>query len=537
MMSQLQPDETEHRGSAPTATEEPLSVAAAERPLKSRSPQFELRATGLRKSFGGVEVLHGVDLHLKGGTVLAVLGENGAGKSTAIKIISGAYQADGGRIEINGQEVSIQSPRDGQDLGIRVIYQEMMNAPTLTVAENIFLGRLPNQRGFVQWRDVRQQAEKVLDGMGVHIDPNSLMADLSVGEHQVVEIARALLANARLLIFDEPTSALSPEEVDRLFNYIRRLRAEGVAIIYITHRLAEVPEIADEVVVFRDGNLVARGPVSEFSRERIVEAMTGEVLKSSYAHHEAVACSRDGEPALIVRDASSIPCFENVTLDVRCGEIVSLFGRMGCGAMEVGEALFGLRKLTAGDMAIQGVAGQPKGPGEAKRRGLGYVPMDRKTMGLFSVLSAGENLTVAAWGNIANRLGILTPSSMARRFAVWQERLSIRAAGGSGQMIDTLSGGNQQKVVLGRWLENRSAVLVLAEPTRGVDVGARAEIYEVLESLADQGMAILCISTDAEEVLRISDRIIVMSRGRVTDEMTRAEASMARLTAAAGAAA
>ena len=496
---------------------------------------FVLRAVGLRKSFGGVEVLHGVDLEVRGGSVLAVLGENGAGKSTAIKIISGAYRPDGGHIEINGRPVSIETPRDGQDLGIRVIYQEMMNAPSLTVMENVFLGRLPSRNGLVQWNQVRQATEAVLARLGVSINPKSLVSDLSVGEHQVVEIARALVADARLLIFDEPTSALSPEEVDRLFDYIRCLRTEGVAIIYITHRLSEVPEIADEVVIFRDGYLVARGPAGEFTRERIVEAMTGETLKS-FTHHDASKCDGNtGCVALQVVGASLPPFFQDINLEVRQGEIVSLFGRMGCGAMEVGEALFGLRELVSGSMSIQGMDGQPGGPRLAKQRGLGFVPVDRKTQGLFSALSAAENLTVAAWPAIANRLGILSHRAMARRFRVWQERLTIRAPGGSGQQVDTLSGGNQQKVVLGRWLENNSAVLVLAEPTRGVDVGARAEIYEVLESLAAEGMAILVISTDAEEVLRISDRIVVMSRGRITDVVPRAEASMARLTASAAA--
>ncbi len=498
---------------------------------------FELRALGLRKSFGGVEVLHGVDITATGGKVLAVLGENGAGKSTAIKIISGAYSPDDGRIEINGQPVSIESPRDGQELGIRVIYQEMMDAPPLSVTENIFLGHLPQRRGMVQWAEARRQAQAVLDTLGVDIDPKSLMENLSVAEHQVVEIARALVSDARLLIFDEPTSALSPEEVERLFAFIRRLREEGVAIVYITHRLNEVPAIADEVIVFRDGGLVASGPVNEFGREKIVEAMTGEALRD-FAHHghhpekkEAVTTAIP----LIVAGATLPRVFEEVSFEVHRGEILSLFGRMGCGALEVGEALFGLRPLAAGQVTIQGQTGQPKTPLEAKKRGLGFVPVDRKTQGLLARLSAGENLTVAAWDKIANYMGVLTKRSMAVRFQVWQERLTIQGAGGSDQEIDTLSGGNQQKVVLGRWLENNSAVLVLAEPTRGVDVGARAEIYEVLEALADEGMAILVISTDAEEVLRISDRIVVMSRGRVTDEIRRSEASLARLATSAAA--
>ena len=495
---------------------------------------FQLDAYGLCKSFGGVEVLHGVDLSVKGGTVLAVLGENGAGKSTAIKIICGAYTADEGQITIDDKDVRILTPREGQEHGIRVIYQEMMNAPTLSVYENIFLGNLPNRHGLVGWSEARQRATQILADLGVSINPQTLVSDLSVAEHQIVEIARALVANARILIFDEPTSALSPEEVDHLFSLVRRLRAEGVAVIYITHKLNEVPEIADEVVVFRDGNLVAKGPIAEFPRERIVEAMTGESLKDFTHHDHERAEARTEAPLLKVVGASLKPLFFDVDLEVHKGEIVGMFGRLGCGALEFGEALFGLRPLAAGRVVLQGIEGQPSGPSQAKKRGLGFVPVDRKTQGLFGVLTAAENLTVAAWGNLARR-GVLFPGVIAERYEIWKDKLTIRATGGAKQEIGTLSGGNQQKVILGRWLENNSAILVLAEPTRGVDVGARAEIYEVLDKLADQGMALLVISTDAEEILRIADRIVVMSDGRVTDTMPRAGASLARLASSAAA--
>jgi ABC-type sugar transport system ATPase subunit len=499
-----------------------------------RRKAFELKATGLRKSFGGVEVLHGVDLSVRGGVVLAVLGENGAGKSTAIKIISGAYTPDDGRITMDGQEVRILTPRDGQSHGIRVIYQEMMNAPTLSVSENIFLGNLPTRNGLVSWGETRKRTEKILGDLGVNLNPKSLMSELSVAQHQIVEIARALVADARVLIFDEPTSALSPEEVERLFALIRRLRDEGVAIIYITHRLLEVPQIADEVVVFRDGDLVASGPIAAFPHDRIVEAMTGEAYHA-HEHAELAAPKAATTPALRVRQVSAPPLFEDVSLEVHQGEIVGLFGRLGCGALEVGEALFGLRPIAGGAVEIMGKEGQPTGPGQAKRRGLGFVPVDRKKEGLLTSLSVTENLTAASWGALASRIGVLRRGILANRYGHWRERLSIRATGDASQLIDTLSGGNQQKVVLGRWLENKSSVLVLAEPTRGVDVGARAEIYDVLEGLADEGIAILVISTDAEEVLRISDRIVVMSDGRVTDMIRRREASMARLAASAAA--
>ena len=499
---------------------------------------FTLEAHDLRKSFGGVEVLHGVNVKIEGGKVLAVVGENGAGKSTMIKIISGVYQPDSGLIELDGKRVVIHNPRDGQSHGIRVIYQEMTNAPTLTVYENIFLGHLPNGMGVVNRAEAKKRTYDVLSRLDVDLNPNSRLSDLSVADHQVVEIARALVSDARMLIFDEPTSALSPNEVENLFSFIRRLRDEGVAIVYITHRLNEVPEIADDIVIIRDGNVVAQGPVPEFGRDRIVEAMTGEKLQSFDQMETQPTRTMQGSDQipLEVQSATLQPLFNDVSFHVQRGEIVSLFGRIGCGAMELGEALFGLHRLDAGQISIQGVNGQPTGPRAAKARGLGFVPVDRKTQGLLAGLSAGENLTVVAWGKLAKLFGILTRRAMDARYEVWRERLSIRGAGGSNQRIGTLSGGNQQKVVLGRWLENNSAVLVLAEPTRGVDVGARAEIYGVLESLADEGIAILVISTDAEEVLRISHRIVVLSDGKVSDQMLRTEASLARLASSAAAA-
>lgn len=514
-------------------------MAAAVEPQKQndsrkRAP-FVLKATNLRKSFGGVEVLHGVDITIEGGKVTAVLGENGAGKSTTVKIISGAYQEDDGQIFINDKPVIIDSPRAGQEFGIRVIYQEMMNAPTLTVAENIFLGNLPNHSGFVDWRKTQRLAKSVLADLGVEINPNSRVSDLSVAQHQVIEIARALVSDARLLVFDEPTSALSPEEVEFLFSFIRRLRDQGVAVLYITHRLNEVPEIADEVVIFRDGHLVAQGPVKEFDRQKIVEAMTGESLKG-YEHDSTSAIKGStAAPALEVKNASLDNAFSNVSFSVHKGEIVGIFGRMGCGAMEVGEALFGLAPLDSGEVELLGTFGQPVSPMDAKKRGLGYVPVDRKTQGLLQGLSAAENITVAAWTALSNMLGFLNRREIAGRYDHWQKTLSIRGVGGGNQEIGTLSGGNQQKVILGRWLENNSSVLVLAEPTRGVDVGARAEIYEVLEKLANDNIAILIISTDAEEVLRISDRIVVMSRGKITRKFSRAEASLAIIAEAAAA--
>ena len=517
---------------------------------------YHLAVTGLRKSFGGVEVLHGVDLEARGGRVLALLGENGAGKSTTVKILAGDYSRDAGEITLNGRHLDLRTPRDAERAGIRVIFQEFLDAPDLSVAENICLGRLPRRGPFVDWRRTRRQAQAVLEQLGVDLPVDVPVERLGVAQRQIVEIARALATDARLLILDEPTSALASDEVDRLFHFIRRLRDHGVAIIYITHRLHEVAEIADDVLVFRDGDVVASGPASDFDESALVEAMVGHRLESTidnlqreHAHQpdEAgapassagrrhAAATADGAESrrgtLEVRGASLAGHFTDVTLSAYPGEVLSLFGRLGCGALEFAEAMFGLRRLDAGEVVVDGVPGQPRGPWAAIQRGIGFLPTDRKTEGLLTGLSVSENLTVADWSRKAT-WGILRPSQSADAFERWQGELNVSAPQGPRQPIETLSGGNQQKVMLGRWLERGASLLLLAEPTRGVDVGARAEIYRVLARLAERGIAVVVVSSDIEEVLRISDRIVVFSRGRIADVLARDEIDRARLTRAA----
>ena len=491
--------------------------------------RLELHATGLRKSFGGVEVLHGVDITVKGGEVLALLGENGAGKSTAIKILAGDYKRDAGVIVIDGEEADIRSPRDAGAYGLRVIYQEFSDAPDLTVAENLSLGRLPRNRlGLVDWAQVRRDARDILGRLGIDLPIRALVGTLGVAERQVLEIARALAGSARLLILDEPTSALTLEETDALFAFIERLKSRGVAIIYITHRLDEVERIADTVLVFRDGEAVAEGPVAEFGRKEMVEAMVGHELEEEVASLRGEG-HEFGAPVLSLEGATSEGLFSEVDLQVREGELLSLFGRIGCGALELAEAIFGLREMTAGSMRVGEVSGQPASPKDAIANfGIGFVPIDRKIDGLLTVLNVAENLSVASWPWMT-RAGLLPPRATAKVYEKWYETLDIRGKGGATQIVDTLSGGNQQKVVLGRWLERESKLLVLAEPTRGVDVGARAQIYHVLRRFADQGIAVLIVTSDIEEVTRISDTIVVMSRGRVVARHKASEVDRAQL--------
>jgi len=504
--------------------------------VKDETPElkkFQLKACGLRKSFGGIEVLHGVDITVNGGEVLALLGENGAGKSTAIKILAGDYSRDAGKIEINGQEVQISNPRDSSSLGIKVIYQEFSDAPDLTVAENLVLGSWPKKSsGIVDWRKMQTMAIENLQTLGVDIDPKTIVDTLGVAQRQVLEITRALAGEAKLLILDEPTSALTTDESDALFELILKLRGQGVAIIYITHRLDELEKIADRILVFRDGDLVAEGNKEEFGRDEIVTAMVGHALEEK--SKETSKNQVFGTPVLTMKDASSQNYFSQINLDVHEKEIVSLFGRIGCGALEITSTIFGLQKLDSGSVTINDREGPPNSPRDAiANYQIGYVPVDRKTQGLLPLLTLSENLSIASWPWLT-KIGILSRALVAKVFDKWSPVLDIRATKGGSQLVETLSGGNQQKVMLGRWLDRESKLLVMAEPTRGVDVGARAEIYRVLRNFADQGMAVLVASSDIEEVTRISDTIYVLSRGEVVSKYKANEVTQAQLIREAG---
>jgi ribose transport system ATP-binding protein len=494
-----------------------------------------LSARGIRKSFGGVEVLHGVDLDAVPGRVLALLGENGAGKSTLVKVISGDYQPDDGSLEFGDDVRRRLTPITARGLGVRMIYQELNDAPPLSVAENIFLGRLPHRRGFVRWGEVRRAARAILEDLEVDIDPAAPMSTLGVGERQVIEIARALTDRARLLILDEPTAALSGDETDRLFEFIGRLRRRGTAMIYITHRLDELQRIADEVVVLRDGHVVLTDRVANTTRPQLVEAMVGDWV-GEVARPADVATRAGDPPTLSLRGASHPGAFRDVDLDIHAGEVVALYGKLGAGTGEVVEALYGLRGLERGTFRLATDArsqGAPRSPREAIRRGLGFLPADRKQAGAFLPLSCAQNLAAPSWPTMARAHGMVRRSGERKAFDHWRDRLLIRAPAGGDRPIATLSGGNQQKVLLARWLHARSHVLMLVEPTRGVDVGARQEIYQALRKLAAEGIAVLVATSDYEEVVQLADRAVVMAAGRVTRELAAGEISVANLTDAA----
>ena len=497
---------------------------------------FTLQARGVRKSFSGTEVLHGVDLDISGGRVLALLGENGAGKSTLVRVLAGAHGPDDGQLQLTGSDGRIETlkaldPVTARRHGIRMIFQELSDAPDLTVAENISLGQWPARRGVINWSTLRHRARSVLDSLGVQLDLDAPVGALRIGERQIVEIARALSEDAKCLILDEPTAALSSEEVQRLFGFVRRLRDQGVALIYITHRLDEVAAIADDVVVLRDGAVSATGPAAQFGRRALITAMVGHDI-GAVARPAMAKAASGSETVLEFSSASCGDAFANLDLSMTPGEVLCLYGKVGSGTAEVADTIFGRRALTGGWVRI---LGQPPAtqPRQAIENGVGYLAADRQREGALMSRTVGENLAAPSWPRLA-RHGLLSTSIEQRAFIRWRDQLKIRAHGGASQPIASLSGGNQQKVLLARWLERGSDLLVLVEPTRGVDVGARADIYRSLRELASRGTAVLVATSDYEEVVQLADRAVVMVRGRVTRQLCGDEITTEALTDAAG---
>ncbi|MFV2064976.1 MAG: sugar ABC transporter ATP-binding protein, partial [Chloroflexota bacterium] len=410
-------------------------------------------------------------------------------------------------------------------------FQEFQDASTLTVAENISLGRLPNRRGIVDWRAMNRRAQEILGTLQVDIDPDATVGSLRVGERQIIEIARALSGSAQLLILDEPTAALSHHEAEVLFGFIRRLQEQSVAIIYITHRLDEVSEIADRVQVLRDGQTSLVADVATTDRPAMIEAMIGRRM-AGVQRPRAAEHGFGLQPALAWRDAASGSAFSDVNVDALPGEVVALFGKLGSGASEVGETAFGVRRLDAGSLEVDGRSADFKEPTEAIAQGIGFLPADRKAGGAFMIRPVAENVAAASWSNLAS-YGWLTAGKEASAFRRWRDRLNIRSRDDPRQTMGTLSGGNQQKVLLARWLERDSKSLVLIEPTRGVDVGARADIYSSLRDLAAEGVAVLVVTSDYEEAVQLADRVFVMARGRVVATMQRDEITTSGLLSAA----
>lgn len=489
-----------------------------------------LSARGISKAFGGTPVLQNVSLDLMPGEVHVVLGENGAGKSTFNKILSGVYTPDSGEILLDGRKVALSSPAAAQECGIALLPQEPSVFPDLDIAENIFMGRQPTNgplRG-LNWRAMYDQAHELLTSLGVHLDPRRRMGGLSVAAQQMVEMARAMSQNARVLILDEPTASLSPDEVADLFRIVRQLRERGAAIVFISHRLEEVFDIGDRITVLRDGEFIRTVLPRETTREEIIRMMVGRELSSLFEREQGTI----GAPLLQVTGLSRRGYFRDISFEVRRGEIVGLAGLVGAGRTEVAEAIFGVTPLDSGTVQLDGKAIAIKSPRDAVKLGLAYVPEDRQAHGLLLPMSIAHNVTLPVLREFA-RAGWLNQRRERSVAGDYTTRLHLRAARSVDQAASELSGGNQQKVVLAKWLLTQPRVLILDEPTRGIDIGAKAEVHRLMGELAHQGLAILMISSELPEILAMSDRVLVMREGRLTGELARTEATQEKIMAAA----
>lgn len=487
-----------------------------------------LQMRDIDKRFGGVHALRGVDFSVGAAEVHALLGENGAGKSTLIKILAGVYAPDGGTIAFDGTEVRMRGPGHARDLGIATIYQEGSLYPDLSVLENLFMGDQPTTRvGTLDWGVMRRRAAEVFDRLGVHLPLTARAGSLSRAQTKLVEIARALLRDARVIIMDEPTAALPSDDVDRLFAIVRDLRDAAVSVIYISHRLEETFEIADRVTVLRDGERIGTNPVGDVDHDELIHMMVGRDLGQLYAHSP----HPPGETLLEVRGLTRAGSFEDVSFTVRAGEIVAMAGLVGSGRSEVAQAIFGIDPHDEGEVLLQGEP-LPSTPWRVVRAGVALLPEDRTRQGLVLPFPIRHNVTLPILGRVA-RAGTLIEREERRIADRFIETLHVRTPS-SDMSTSKLSGGNQQKVVLAKWLAAAPKLLILDEPTQGVDVGAKTEIHALIDRLASEGIAVLLISSDLEEVLGMADRILVMHRGRIAETLPRGATAESVMRAATG---
>jgi rhamnose transport system ATP-binding protein len=467
---------------------------------------------GVTKSFGAVAALSDGSIELQAGEVHALLGENGAGKSTLVKILAGVHQQDSGTFRIDGAEVTFAGPAAAQAAGISIIYQEPTLFPDLSVAENIFLGRHPLAAGRrIDRSTMHRLAAEAFARLGVAIDPRRQARGLSVADQQIVEIAKAISFNARIFVMDEPTAALTAVEVQRLFDVVRTLREHGAAVLFISHRLEEVYAICRRVTVMRDGRFVRTAAIEDITVDEIIRSMVGRDLSTN-----------PGEPVLVVDGLRRDGVFRDVSFTVRAGEIVALAGLVGAGRSEVARAIFGIDKRDAGTVTVNGKRLRGGSPEAAIAAGIGFVPEDRRQQGLVMDLSIDHNAALASLRRL-RRFGLIRRSAERRLATEWAQRLQLKY----GRLADaatTLSGGNQQKLVLAKWLSRQPSLLIIDEPTRGIDVGTKAEVHRLLDELVTQGVAVLMISSELPEVLGVADRILVLREGRLVTELSRADA-------------
>lgn len=484
----------------------------SEQALNPHDPAPILQLDKVSKSFGPVNVINLVSIDVRPGRVLALLGENGAGKSTLIKMMSGVYQPDGGQILVDGKPTTLPDTKTAESFGIATIHQELNLVPTMTVAENVMLGRTPRKWGLVNFKHLRRQAQAALDLIGVDVDLNAQVGSLGIARQQMVEIAKALSMNARILILDEPTAALTGREIDQLFKVVDQLKEKGVAMVFISHHLDEIARIGDTVSVLRDGQFIAELP-ADTDEDELVRLMVGRSIENQYPR----SAPEIGQPLLEVKNLNAEGRFTDISLTVRAGEVVGLAGLVGAGRTEVVRSIAGVDKVDSGEVIVAGKKLRGGDISEAIKNGIGHIPEDRKAQGLVLGSSVEDNLGLATLASTA-RAGLVDRSGQHKRAAEVAEKLRIRMASLK-QPISDLSGGNQQKAVFGRWVLAGSNVLLLDEPTRGVDVGAKVEIYNIINEMTEKGGAVLMVSSELPEVLGMADRILVMSGGRIAGEL------------------
>jgi len=480
--------------------------------------RVELR--NISKSFGGIVALKNVTFKVKPGEIHALVGENGAGKSTLMKILSGAYTKDTGQIFIDGKEVHIKNTQDSKKLGIGIIYQEFSLVPELSVAENVFLNKLDITGFWMKWGEMNKKAEEIINSIGFSINPSVKTGSLSIAQQQIVEIVKALSEQVRVLILDEPSAVLGPQEIQKLFDTLKRLKKEGVAIIYISHHLSEIFQIADRITVLKDGTSSESLPAPETNRDSIIKLMLGRSLETMYPLCNSII----GEEVLKVVDMHLAEKVKGVSFVVKEGEIVGIAGLVGSGRSETVRAIFAADKRKKGNILLFGKELPLRSPREAVRKGIGMVPEDRKQHGVILSLSVNENISLTNFKGITNRFGFIKPKKESNNTIDLIRKLTIKTEN-ENQEVSKLSGGNQQKVALAKWLNQNCRVMIIDEPTRGVDVGAKVEIYNIINDLSHKGVAIIVISSETSELMGICNRILVMRKGQIQGELTKKEYS------------
>lgn len=476
---------------------------------------------GISKSFSGNKVLENVDFELLPGEIHALMGENGAGKSTLVKILTGIYERDAGKVYVKGKEVIFKNPTEAEKSGIAVIHQELNIIPHLTVYENMFLGKelTFGRIGITNDKEMRRKTKEYLNRLGIEIDPSIEAGRLSVGQQQMIEIARAVAANTEVLIMDEPTAALTDREIDALFEVISTLKEQGVGIVYISHRMEEIFQICDRISVLRDGEFVGMKAISETNFDEIVKLMVGRQLGERFPERDTAI----GHESLRVENLKIQDCFEEISFSIGQGEIVGVAGLMGAGRTEIMQAIFGYRKIEEGKLFIDGNEVKIHSPYDAIHAGIGFVTEDRKIQGLMLDLSVRENFTITNLGGISSN-GVISKQKEIGFVDQMIEKLHVKTSGRE-LSVKSLSGGNQQKIVIGKWLGINPKILILDEPTRGVDVGAKKEIYQLMNDLTKQGVSIIMVSSELPEILGMSDRILVIHEGKLSAVLNKSEAS------------